>query len=77
MNEDFIDQLKKQVKQFGNMFENTAEITIIGEPQVGKSTLLQNIASDGVKQMYSNNQTIDYIKIKNMSILSWSLIENS
>lgn len=27
--------------------------------------------------MYSNNQTIDYIKVKNMSVLSWALIENS
>lgn len=27
--------------------------------------------------MYSNNQAIDYIRVKNMNILGWSLIENS
>lgn len=40
VNEDFVNQLKKQVKRFGNKFEKAAEITIVGEPQVGKSTLL-------------------------------------
>eukprot|EP00703_Trepomonas_sp_PC1_P005699 JAP90907.1 Small Arf-related GTPase [Trepomonas sp. PC1] len=69
--------MTQQMKAILEQIERKTDIALIGPEGSGKSSFLTNISIGELKYMPSNDQMIEYVKYKQVTLMGWDVFEGS